>query len=70
MSTHLNVIRVIPICRSILYELFRGCIHNFNDDDLKDRFVLEPICMFKKILYDDAVIDSDFNLVIAERKLQ
>ncbi|MBN1831247.1 MAG: class I SAM-dependent methyltransferase [Deltaproteobacteria bacterium] len=69
MSTHLNVERVIPICHSILYELLRGRIHNFDDDDLQDRFVLELMCMFEKILYDYAVVDSDFNLVIAERKL-
>ncbi|CAA0105722.1 Uncharacterised protein [Halioglobus japonicus] len=68
MTKHLEIIEVVPFGQTIVYELLRGRIHNFDESDEKDRTILNLICLLEKTLLDQAVISSDFNLVIAKRK--
>lgn len=68
MAEYLNIVKITPICYTILYELLRGRIHNFDEFDEKDQFILNLLCILEKTLFDNQVIGSDFNLVIAKRK--
>ena len=68
MRDHLDIMDIVPIGNTINYEMLRGRIHNFDDADTKDAFILELLCTFEKILLDRGVISSDFNLVFAKQK--
>lgn len=68
MKNHLEIVRIVPFGQTIVYELLRGRVQNFNDDDPKDSTILKLICLIEKLMMDSGVIGSDFNLVIAKRK--
>lgn len=68
IEDHLELIEVVPFGQTILYELLRGRIHNFDDSDEKDKAILGLLCLFEKTLIDHKIIPSDFNLIIAKPK--
>lgn len=65
MRDHLKIERIVPFGQTLAYEMLRGRVHNFDDDDPKDNAILSLICLLEKELMDAGVIGSDFNLVIA-----
>lgn len=68
MEQHLVIRKRVPIGQTLLYELLRGRIQNFDDDDPKDRCILDLMCLFEKTLLDRGILTSDFNVVIAEAR--
>ena len=67
MDQHLHIERIIPIGQTLAYEVLRGRMQNFDDDDPKDSAILHLICLLEKELIAAGTIQSDFNLVIAKR---
>jgi len=67
MGQYLRIVKTAPICQTLLYELMRGRVHNFDESNETDCFVLNLLCLFEQTLFDNGVIGSDFNLVFAER---
>ena len=68
MKDHLDIHRIVPFGQTIAYEVLRGRIGNFDDDNPKDQAILSLICMLEKELIEAGVLQSDFNLVIAGPK--
>ena len=68
MQDYLDIMDIVPIGNTVNYEMLRGRIHNFDDADEKDAFILNLLCTFEKILLDHGVLGSDFNLVFAKQK--
>jgi SAM-dependent methyltransferase len=57
-----------PCGGTILYELLRGRIHNFDDEDEKDNAILRLLFVFEKTLIERGWMPSDFGMFVARRK--
>ena len=57
-----------PSGGTILYELLRGRIHNFDDEDEKDNTILRLLFIFEKTLIERGWLPSDFGMFVARRK--
>lgn len=68
MEQHLDIERVTPFGQTLVYEMLRGRVQNFEEGDGKDDAIISLICLLEKELLDAGVITSDFNLVIARPK--
>lgn len=68
LEEHLRVVETRPLGETLLYELLRGRIHNFDDTDPKDAFVLRLLAVFEKIMIESNVINSDFCFMVAKKK--
>ncbi|MEM6539083.1 MAG: class I SAM-dependent methyltransferase [Pseudomonadota bacterium] len=67
MEKHLKIEKVVPFGQTLAYEVLRGRVQNFDDNDAKDQAILSLICLLEKELIDAGVISSDFNFVIATK---
>lgn len=68
IETNLEIVEQLPLGETLLYELLRGRIHNFDDDDEQDAFLLKLLAIFEKVLVDYNVLTSDFNFIVARDK--
>jgi 2-polyprenyl-3-methyl-5-hydroxy-6-metoxy-1,4-benzoquinol methylase len=65
---YLDVIDVIPWGGTIVYELLRGIVHNFDEQSSQDTSILDLICTFEKILINLEIIPSDFSVIVGRKK--
>lgn len=67
IKENLEILELRPLGETLLYELLRGRIHNFDDKDEKDSFILKLLTVFEHILIDYKILGSDFNFVAARK---
>jgi SAM-dependent methyltransferase len=65
MHRYMDVVEVRPFGHTILYELLRGRIHNYDQKSEADDTILRLLCVFEKVLIDEGVLPSDFCLAFA-----
>lgn len=70
MEQHLDIVKVLPFGQTLAYEVLRGRIGNFDDDDGRDRAILSLICLLEKELIAAGVLTSNFNFVIAKKRIR
>lgn len=69
MEQHLEIVKIIPFGQTLAYEVLRGRIQNFDDTDPKDRAILSLICLLEKELIDAGTLTSNFNFVMAQKRV-
>lgn len=65
MGRYLDIERIAPFGQTLVYEVLRGRVHNFDDGDPKDKAILSLMLLLEKEMIDAGALTSDFNLAIA-----
>lgn len=68
MAAYLDTAALHPQGYTVLYELLRGRIHNFDPASGQDNCILKLLCTFERTLIETGVLGSDFSLVLARKK--
>lgn len=64
----LDIIEIRPLGSSIIYELFYGMIHNFDENSDLDTTLLRLICLLESTLIREGALESDFACFIAKKR--
>jgi SAM-dependent methyltransferase len=63
-----DVVTVRPLGGTIQHLLYNGIVHNFRDEDLDARRMLQGICRTEDALIDAGLLPSDFQLLVGRRR--